>query len=126
MKHYLKSTTFLAILSCLLWSTAFAGSKIAMKYLPPLQLAGVRFFISGLLLIPVYGNLKKYLRIFREHAGFMIWVAFLQTFLMYSFFYTGLNMVPGSLGAMVIGSGPLFVALVAHFFIPDDKMTWKL
>ena len=97
-----------------------------MKYLPPLQLAGVRFFISGLLLIPVYGNLKKYLRIFREHAGFMIWVAFLQTFLMYSFFYTGLNMVPGSLGAMVIGSGPLFVALVAHFFIPDDKMTWKL
>lgn len=40
----LKSTTFLAILACLLWSTAFVGIKIGLEYTTPMQFAGTRFF----------------------------------------------------------------------------------
>jgi drug/metabolite transporter (DMT)-like permease len=126
LKQLFKSTAFLAIICCLLWSTAFAGSKIALKYMPPLQLAGIRFFVSGLILFIVFGKYRLYFTILNKHTLFILWVAFLQTFLMYSFFYTGLNLVPGAVGAMVIGSGPLFAALVAHFFVPDDRITWKL
>jgi drug/metabolite transporter (DMT)-like permease len=126
LKQLIRNTAFLAIICCLLWSTAFAGSKIALKYMPPLQLAGLRFFVSGLILFIVFGKYRQYFAFLKEHTSFVLWVAFLQTFLMYSFFYIGLNMVPGALGAMVIGSGPLFAALVAHFFVKDDKMTWKL
>ncbi|MFW5832260.1 MAG: DMT family transporter, partial [Prolixibacteraceae bacterium] len=36
----------------------------------------------------------------------------------------GLNLVPGALGAMIIGSSPLFVAIVAHFAFHNDKMTF--
>ena len=115
----------MAIVACFLWSTAFAGVKIGLKYMPPLQFAGIRFFISGLLLIPVFGKLKTYFNTIREHFGFIMLVAFLQTVLMYSLFYTGINMVPGSLGAMVIGSGPLFAAIVAHFAMTNDKMNIK-
>lgn len=43
----------------------------------------------------------------------------------YAFFYTGLSMVPAALGAILIGSGPLFIALVAHFMMPGDRMTWQ-
>jgi drug/metabolite transporter (DMT)-like permease len=50
-------------------------------------------------------------------------MSILQVFTQYALFYTGLNLVPGSLGAMIIGSSPLFVALVAHFMVHNDKMT---
>lgn len=34
-----------------------------------------------------------------------------------------MKFVPGALGAMIIGSSPLFIAVVAHFSIHNDKMT---
>ncbi len=46
----------------------------------------------------------------------------LQTTLLYALFYTGLDKVPASLGAMIVGAGPLFAAIVAHFMISDDKL----
>lgn len=125
MRNILKTTAFLAIIACFLWSTAFAGVKIGLQYMTPLQFAGIRFFISGLLLIPLYGKLKLYFKYLRDNLRFVLLVAFLQTVLMYSLFYTGLNMVPGALGAMVIGSGPLFAAIVAHFAMSNDKMNIK-
>jgi len=73
-----------------------------------------------------YWKFRSFFSIIKKNIGFILWVAFLQTFLMYSFFYLGLNLVPCAIGAMIIGSGPLFAVLVAHFFIHDDKMNWKL
>jgi drug/metabolite transporter (DMT)-like permease len=34
----------------------------------------------------------------------------------------GINLVPASISAMIVGSSPLFVALVAHFAMPGDRM----
>jgi drug/metabolite transporter (DMT)-like permease len=118
--------TLLAIVACLLWSSAFVGIKIGLPYTTPLQFAGIRFFISGLLVLPVaiYYN-PRFLQIFREHYRFILFIGFLQTFLQYALFYTGIDKVPGSVGAIVIGSGPLFIAIVAHFFVPGDKMNLR-
>ncbi len=33
-------------------------------------------------------------------------------------------MIPAALAAIIVGSGPIFVAMVAHFFMPDDKMSF--
>lgn len=38
-------------------------------------------------------------------------------------FYLGMELTPAALAAIVIGSGPLFIAMTAHFFMPDDRMT---
>jgi drug/metabolite transporter (DMT)-like permease len=112
-----------AIIACMLWSSAFVGIKIGLPYTTPLQFAGIRFFISGLLVLPlaIYFN-PKYLSIFRSNIKFLLFLGLLQTFLQYALFYTGIDKVPGSIAAIVIGSGPLFVAIVAHFFIPGDQM----
>lgn len=49
--------------------------------------------------------------------------AFLQTFLQYVMFYTGISMIPAAIAAIVIGSQPLFIAVVAHYLMPGDRMT---
>ena len=33
--------------------------------------------------------------------------------------------MPAALAAIIIGSGPLIVAMAAHYFMTDDKLTWK-
>lgn len=125
IKHIVRSTTFLAIIASLLWSTAFAGIKIGLNYMSPFQFAGIRFFISGIMIMVFYGKTRQYFNDFIRHFDYILLIAFLQTVLMYGLFYTGVNMVPGAVGAMVIGSGPLFVSLVAHFTMPDDKMNLR-
>jgi len=125
MKSYLFHTTFLAIVACLLWSSAFAGIKIGLPYITPLQFAGIRFFISGLLILPFTLKWKNYWYFVRNNFSVILTVALLNNLIHYALFYIGLSMVPAALAAIVIGSGPLFIALVAHFYMPDDKLTFK-
>lgn len=124
MEKHFSRTIFLAVMACLLWSSAFVGVKIGLKYHSPLQFAGIRFIISGLILIPVVYDFRRFMKEVRANFGYVCLIAFLQVILQYSLFYMGVSMVPASISAMIVGSSPLFVALVAHFSIPGDRMDW--
>lgn len=123
MNNWIKNTTFLAIVATWLWSTAFAGVKIGLEYHTPLQFAGIRFFISGILILLINGKLKRFFQEITTNLRLVLWVSFIQIFVQYALFYSGLDLVPGALGAMIIGSSPLFIAIVAHFAFNNDKMT---
>ena len=124
MGHTKINTALLAIISCLLWSTAFAGVKIGLQYATPLQFAGTRFFIAGLLVFPLAHRINPgYFRIIRHHLKLILLLAFLQTFLQNTMFYNGIYMIPAAVAAIIIGSQPLFIALVANFFMPGERMT---
>ena len=123
MKNILRSTTFLAIVACWLWSTAFVGVKIGLSYHTPLQFAGIRFFISGILIFIYFGKPRQYFAELKANIKFILLLSLVQTVIQYSLFYSGLNLVPSALAAMIIGSQPMFIALVAHFSFHDDKMT---
>jgi drug/metabolite transporter (DMT)-like permease len=117
------NTTLLAILACLLWSSAFAGVKIGLQYTSPIQFAGIRFVIAGLLVFPLaYRMNPHYFRIIRQNLKMILFLALIQTFLHNILFYKGISLIPGAVGAIVIGSQPLFVAVVAHFLVPGDGM----
>lgn len=123
MKNLIRNTTFLAIVACWLWSTAFATIKIGLQYSTPFQFAGIRFIISGLLLFIYFGKPRLLISEFKKHYRFILLLSVMQFSAQYAFFYSGMNLVPGALGAMIIGSSPLFIAMVAHFSFHNDKMT---
>ncbi|MDG5799035.1 DMT family transporter [Marinilabiliaceae bacterium ANBcel2] len=122
MSVIFKSTPFLAIVACWLWSTAFVGVKTGLEYHTPLQFAGIRFFLSGVLLFLWYNNPRQYKKQLLTSPGFATIIAFIQIFFQYGLFYIGLDLVPGALGAMIVGSSPLFVAMVAHFALQNERM----
>lgn len=124
MKQKLLQTTVLAIIACLLWSSAFVAVKVGLNYQSPLQFAGLRFIIAGLILLPIIYNYKKFIKEVSDNFVYVCLIAFLQVVLQYSLFYMGINLLPASISAMIIGSSPLFIAVVAHFTIADDKMEW--
>lgn len=118
-------TKILAIFACLLWGSAFAGAKIGFEYTTPLHLSGMRFMLAGILLIPflIYqkidwiSNLKEW--------RYMLLFGFLQTFIQYGFFFMGLNKVPAAISAIIIGGGPFFVAVMAHFTMGNERMSFR-
>ncbi len=99
MKNILKSTTFLAIFACWLWSTAFAAVKIGLEYNTPFQFAGIRFIISGIFLFLYFGKPAAFYYEFKSNWKFILVLAVIQFSAQYAFFYTGMNLVPSAFGA---------------------------
>lgn len=114
--------TFLAILACLLWSTAFAGIKIGLKYSSPIFFAGMRFLLAGIFLLPFCGGTRNYFNSIRNNIKTIIKLSFFQTFLLYALLFWGMTLVPGSIGAIVTGTTPLMSAITAHVLLKDDKL----
>jgi len=117
------NTIFWAIIAVLLWSTAYASIKIGLQYDTPLHFAGIRFIISGLLILPFTVKPSVYFSQLKTHWKVVAWVTFLQMLINYSLFYIGLDLVPGAMGAIIVGSQPLIIALVASVMHEEDKLT---
>lgn len=113
----------LAIFACVLWGSAFAGAKIGFEYTTPLHLSGMRFTLAGLLLVPFLIYQKVDWKSNLKEWKYMLLFGFLQTFIQYGFFFMGLNRVSAAVSAIIIGGGPLFVAVMAHFTINNDKLS---
>jgi drug/metabolite transporter (DMT)-like permease len=119
------NTIFWAIIACLLWSTAYASIKIGLQYDEPFHFSGLRFIISGLLILPFTVRPVVYFKMIREYWKVVALVTLLQTLINYSLFYHGLNLVPGAIGAVIVGSQPLITAVVASMMHSEDKLTGK-
>ncbi len=118
-----RNSILLALTACILWSTAFVGIKIGLQYTSPLQFAGLRFIISGLLILPFCKNLKSNIRIASKNFPKIFWISLFQTAILYTFFYLGMDKTPAAIGAIIVGGGPLFVAVMAHFTTGKDSLT---
>jgi drug/metabolite transporter (DMT)-like permease len=119
------NTIFWAIIACLLWSTAYAGIKLGLQFDTPFHFAGIRFIISGLMILPFTVKPSIYFAMIRNNWKVIGWVTILQIVINYSLFYQGLNLVPGALGAVIYGSQPLIIAFVAAVMHRDDRLTQK-
>ena len=119
------NTLFWAIIACLLWSTAYASIKLGLQFDTPFHFAGLRFIISGLIILPFTVKPAVYISTIKEHWKVVMWVTSLQILVNYSFFYQGLTLVPGALGAVIAGSQPLVTAVVASIMNKNDVLTRK-
>lgn len=115
----------LIILCCTLWGSAFAGAKIGFQYCSPIMLSGLRFTLAGLLLLPVLLIGKPSFRSYFKHWKYMLLFGFIQTFLQYGIFFVGLNVVPGAVASIIVGAGPIFITILAHFTMKNDRFTTK-
>lgn len=114
----------LAFLACILWSTAFVGVKYAIGYAPPIFVAGVRFLLAGLILVP-FAGFKGYLPELRKNLKVILFVSFLQTFVLYFLYFLALDRIKASTAAALIGLGPMIGAILGHFFVQSTNFTGK-
>lgn len=116
----------MAITACLLWSTAFVSLKIGLRYSEPLHLAGIRFMLAGLMILPFCKNLKYNIHELWDNKVVLLKVSLFQTFGLYSLFHLGIKIVPASVTALIVGAGPLFIALFARMINNESISTKKV
>ncbi len=116
----------LAVLCCILWGSAFAAAKIGFDYMPPILLSAIRFIIAGtILFIPLVIRRIDILKEISRNWRFMLLFGIVQTFMQYGIFFLGLDRVPPDIASIIIGAGPLFVAVMAHFTLEDDGLNGR-
>ncbi len=121
----MKKTYILALIPVMLWSTAFVFVKRGLDYATPFAFAGIRFMLAGILLAGFIHDPKGLLKHTAKHWKLVFKTSILQTALFYALYYYGIDQVPASIAAIIIGSIPLFSALTAHLFMHNDYLNGR-
>jgi drug/metabolite transporter (DMT)-like permease len=115
----------LAFVCALLWGSAFPVIKIVYAGWESNSLelrlcfAGIRFIMAGLLILPFCGRSTWYFR--GAWLKWLLLLAFTQTFLQYVFFYSGLAVSSGVLGAVLVGTGSLWWIVLAPILLKSSR-----
>ena len=108
--------------------TIFGGNGVAIKYsltgLGPFTSAGIRFSLAGLVLLLWARHKQIPLALNRKQLGLILVQGCLFS-VQLSCFHIGLNRTTASHGALISNVVPFLVLILAHFFIPGDRITLK-
>lgn len=116
------TTAALATLCAVLWGGLAVAVRFTQDDIPPLATAGLRFGIATALLAATVGWQGGSLKIYRRQFAAVLPVGLLL-FLQIGSFHFGMARTNSAHGSVLIGSYPVFVALVAHFALHDDRVS---
>jgi len=124
----------LALICCALWGSACPFIKIGYSLFKidssiPQNLilfAGMRFTISGLMIILFISLLRKRpLKLKTKAIGRVAVLSTFQTILQYSFFYIGLSNTTGVRASIISGSNVFLVMIVSSLVFKEEKYTLR-
>lgn len=126
---------FQVTLCAALWGSAFPVIKLSYAHLSletygeKLLFAGTRFTLAGLVVM-LFCRRNVWKSYIRAPKGLLFGVVLGQTFGQYVFFYYGLSVSSGALGALLNGSGSIIWVLLAPLMVksalPSGKQWWAL
>jgi drug/metabolite transporter (DMT)-like permease len=123
-----KQWTFFSVGLAVFLSAAFGANAVAIKVsvsgIGPFTAAGIRFLIASFV---IFAWARATGRSFHVHRN-QIWpilVLFLLFFFQISFLYLGISRTNASRAVLITNLQPFFVLFLAHFFIPDDRITFR-
>jgi len=127
----MKSTRLLAIteglLLTIIWASSFVFIKMGLVYLKPMTLAGIRYFLAFMLLLPMmarHGGLKS--NSVRGH-----WMTlFLMGLCAYTIgngtLFWGLKYLPATTGSFLFGLVPLPVLFLGILWLKEMPKRWQV
>ncbi len=98
------------------WSFNYIAGKIGLRYLDVLTLVSFRLVLAGLLVIPVYLLSPRPVRIERADLPTFARLGLFGVAINQGCFTVGLNYTTVGHSAIIVGSGPIFVLLLARLF----------
>ena len=123
-----------ALTAAIAWGWAYPLIKMGMNEFgiepdmtgSKMLFAGIRFFISGLIILAIAKWTHRTFGIRRGmDAWFILLYALLNTTLHYAFFYFGLSHNAGARSAILNSMSVFMVVILACIFFKSDKMTWQ-
>lgn len=126
--------SLLALTASMLWGWAYPLIKLGMREFAisadmtagKMLFAGIRFCISGLIILAIAMSAGRSLSI-RKRTDWMYVVAFalVNTTLHYAFFYFGLSHSEGARAAILNSMGSFATVVLACMFFRSDRLTMR-
>jgi drug/metabolite transporter (DMT)-like permease len=113
------------IVLTLIWGSTWAVIRLGLEGIPPLTGVSLRFTIAGtilLVLIPRFGVRFTWSR---EELGLWAVNGLLSFTASYTIVYWAEQHIPSGLAALLFATYPLFVAVIAHFALPGERLGWR-
>jgi len=109
---------------CVLWGSSWMMIKIGLRDLPPFLFAASRIILASAVLFPfaVRAGLRGH---GRRSWRFLIGLGLLQIGIPYALLFSGQQWVPSALAAVLFATFPVWLALLSHAFLPDERLTLR-
>lgn len=109
---------------CLVWGSSWVVIKIGLSDAPPLLSATLRFLFAILVLAGfVFGGRRPQPQGRQQWFRVLLPGVFMYT-IPYAAVYYAAQYIPAALNSVLFSTFPFFVAILAHFFLPDERLTW--
>ena len=119
-----KAVLFVLFLA-MLWGGNAIALKIGLRAFMPFASAALRFSLAALLII-IWACVNRIPLWPEPHERFSLFMLGLLFALQITCFNWGTSLTAAGRAAVMINTYPLFVALIAHFVIPEDRLNfWK-
>jgi len=111
------------LILCGIWGSTWLFIKVGLADLPPFTFAGIRFVLASLILtLLVIARRAPWPRTRREW-GLITVVGLLQFALNYGLVFWGEQYISSGLAAVLQSTFPVFGLVIAHFYLPQERMT---
>jgi drug/metabolite transporter (DMT)-like permease len=110
---------------CLIWGSTWLFIKVGLEDLPPISFAGFRFLIAVVALIIIVRIRKLQLPSTRSEWLLLAGTGILTFGLNYGLLFWGEQRVSSGLAAVLHTIIPVFGLALAHYYLPNERMTWS-
>jgi len=112
------------LLLCLIWGSTWLFIKLGLEDLPPLTFAGIRFLIAATILVSVIALRRR--RFPRNSSDWRLLAVtgVLAFSLNYGLLFWGEQYISSGLAALLQATIPAFGMVIAHFYLPQERITW--
>ena len=114
-------TVALLAFFCLVWGGAMVAIKVGLSGAPPFSAAGIRFALASLTLLLIAAVRGKLLYL-RYGSRRPVLLLGLLLVVQHGLFNLGINLTTASRASVFLYTQPVFVAILAHFLIADDRL----
>ena len=110
---------------CVMWGLTWFFLKYSLVEMPLFAGLSIRFLSAGIIFLSIHLIRKKKILLSRKMIFIYLQYGLINFSLCYFLTYWGAKYVFSNLGAILWSLLPLFVAGMAHFCIPDDRLNLR-
>jgi len=111
------------LLLCCIWGSTWLFIKLGLNDLPPLTFAGIRFVIAAMILFALITLRRVPFPNNRRDWMFLALTGILSFSLNYGLVFWGEQYISSGLAALLQSTLPAFGLIIAHFYLPQERMT---
>ena len=105
------------------WGSSFAMSKVAVGHLDASWVVALRLAVAALVLVPYALASGQTLLASRPVWGKFVWLGLIGHAAPFFLITWGIHFVASGVSGLLMGAIPLFLVVLAHFTLPDERLT---